>query len=59
MNITFITSLDLMTYEHYINQVMQMVERVRNKNFHRNLQLVKMLKEVHLTLHMGRKQINL
>ena len=31
MNITFITSLDLMTYEHYINHPMQMVERVPNK----------------------------
>ena len=28
MKITFITSLDLLTYEHFDNQPMQMVERV-------------------------------
>ena len=58
-NITFITSLDLMTYEHYFNQPIQMVERVLNKSFFKNLELVKMLKDVHLTLHMGRKQNSL
>ena len=31
MNITFRTWLHLLTYEHYINQPMQMVERVLNK----------------------------
>ena len=59
MNITFITSLDLMTYEQYINQPMQMVEIVLNKKFYENPELVKMLKDVHLTLHMGRKQFTL
>ena len=30
-NITFISSLNLMTYEHYINQPLQTVERILNK----------------------------
>ena len=57
MNITFITSLDLMTNENYINQPMQMVERVLNKKFYKNPELVKMVNDVHLTLYIGRKQI--
>ena len=31
MNISFISSLNLMTYEQYINQPMQMVTRIPNK----------------------------
>ena len=38
MNITFITSLDLMTYEHYINQPMQLVERVLRKILYKKSQ---------------------
>ena len=38
-----------MTYEHYINQPMQMVERIPIKKFHENPELVKMLKDVNLT----------
>ena len=59
MNITFITRPDLMTYEHYINQPMRMVERVLNKKLSKNPELVRMLKDMHLTLHMGRKQSTL
>ena len=59
MNITFITILHLMTNDHYINQPMQMVERVLNKKLYKNPELVKMLKDVNLTLLMGRKQITL
>ena len=59
MNITFITSLRLMTYERYFNQPMQMVERVLNKKLHKNPELVKMQKDAHLILYMGRKQITL
>ena len=59
MNITSITRLDLMTYEHYIIQPMQMVERVLNQKLIGNPELVKLLYNVHFTLHMGRKQITL
>ena len=46
-----------MTYEHYIIQPMQMVARVLKKKIHKNPELVRMLKDVDLTLHMGCKQI--
>ena len=59
MNITFTTSLDLMTYEHYIIQPMQMVEKVLKKKLYKNPELVKMLIDVHLVLHMGHEQITL
>ena len=53
------TSIDLRTFEHYINQPLQMVERVLNKQLYKNPELVKLLNDVHLTLYMGRKQITL
>ena len=42
-----------MTYEHYIDQPMQVVERVLNINLFIYPELVKMLEDVDLTLHMG------
>ena len=39
MNMTFISSLDLKTYEHYNNQPMQMVERILKKSFIKNQSL--------------------
>ena len=48
-----------MTYEHYNNQPMQIVERLLNKKLYKNPELVEMLNDVHLTLHMGYKQITL
>ena len=59
INITFIISLHLMTYEHYINQSMQIVERIPNEKLSKNPEIVKILKNAHLTLHIGRKQITL
>ena len=59
LKVIFLTSLDLMTHEHYINQPMKMVARVLNKEIYKNPELVEMLKDVHLTLHMGRNQITL
>ena len=59
MNIIFVTFLDLITYDHYINQSMQMVERVPNKKLYKKPQLVEMLKDVHFILLMGRKQTTL
>ena len=48
-----------MTNEHYIIQPMHMVERVLNKKLCKNPELVKMLRDVDLTLHKGLKQITL
>ena len=48
-----------MTYEQYINQPMQMVERVLHKKLYKNPELVEKLKDLHFTLHMGPKQITL
>ena len=36
MNITFTRSLDFMTYKHYIEQPMPMVERILNRSLYRN-----------------------
>ena len=57
MNIFFITSLDLMTYEHYKNQSMKMVQSALNKKLYKYPELVKMLNDGRLTLQMGCKQI--
>ena len=59
MNITFITSLHLMTYQHYNNKPMQMVERVLFENFYKKQEFEQFSKNVHHTSHMGRKQITL
>ena len=53
MNITFITRLDLMTYKHYIEQPMSMVERLINRNLYKNYDFIKTLDDIDLTLHMG------
>ena len=49
MNITSIPSLNLMTYEHYFMQPIQMIESVLNKKLYQNPELVKRLKDVNLT----------
>ena len=56
-NITFMTHLDLMTYEHYLQQPMSMLEKLRNKKLYKNPELVEMTKNLYLTLYMCRKQI--
>ena len=58
-NITFISILKLVTYEHYNIQPMQMVERIFNKKFYKNPQLVKKFKDVNLTSPYIRGAYNL
>ena len=53
MNITFKTRLDHMTYKHYFEQLMPMVERLINKRLFKNYELIKTLNDIDLTLHMG------
>ena len=53
MNITFRTSLGFMTYKHYIEQPMPMIERIFNKKLYKNDQPIKTLDDKDLTLHMG------
>ena len=43
MNITFITNYDHITYKHYLEQPMPMVERVVNKKLYKNYGLIKIL----------------
>ena len=50
MNITSIPNLNLTTFEHSFIQPMQMIERVLIKKLYKNPELVKMLKDVNLTL---------
>ena len=57
MSITFMTQLDPMTYEHHPQQPMSMLERLLNKKFYKNPELVEMTKDLYLTLYMCRKQI--
>ena len=45
MNITFLTNLSIMTYEHYLKQPMPMIERVVNKKIARNPELIKTLRK--------------
>ena len=56
MNITFETRLDLMTYEHYLQQPMYMLEGPLNKKLFKNAELVEMTKDLYPTLYMCRKQ---
>ena len=42
-----------MTYKHYIEQPMPMVEKFYNKNLYKNYELIKTLDDIDLTLHMG------
>ena len=50
--ITFKTSLDIMTYKHYIEQPMPMVERLVNRKLYKDYELLKTLVDIYLTLHM-------
>ena len=53
MNITFVTSLNHMTYKHYKEQPMHMVERLNNKILYKNYDLIKTLDGIDRTLHIG------
>ena len=44
MNITFVTSLNHMTYEHFIEQPMPMVEKLINEKLYKNYDLIKKLR---------------
>ena len=52
MNITFITNYDQITYNHYLEQPMPMVERLINKKLYKNYWLRKTLDGIDNTLHM-------
>ena len=52
-NITFITSLDFMTYKHHMKQPMPMLERRINRNLYRNKEPIETLDDIDLTVHMG------
>ena len=56
MIITFISSLDFMTYKQYMEQPMPMIERIINRRLNKNNELIKTLDDIDLTLHMGRYQ---
>ena len=49
-NIIFMRSLDLMTYEHYLQQPMFILERLLNKKLYKNPELVEMTEDFYLTL---------
>ena len=53
MNNTFITRLDQMTYKHFIEQRMPMIERSINRKLYKNYEPMKTLDDIDLTLHMG------
>ena len=53
MNITLKTRLDHMTYKHYLEQPMPMVERLIIKRLYKNYDFIKTLNDIDLTLHMG------
>ena len=42
-----------MTYKHYIEQPMPLVERLINRKLYTNYDLIKILDDIDLTLHMG------
>ena len=46
MNITFISDLRDMTYEHYLKQRKQMIEWVLNKKLHKNPELMKTFRNI-------------
>ena len=41
MNITFLTSLDFLTYKHCMEQPMPMVERILNRKLYKNNEPIK------------------
>ena len=51
-NITFITNYDHITYKHYLEQPMPMVERLINKKLYKNYGLIKTLDGIDDTLLM-------
>ena len=53
MNITFVTSLNHMTYKHYIEQPMPMVESLIYKKLYKKYDLMKTLDGIDRTLHKG------
>ena len=53
ININFITSLDFMTYKHYMAQPMPMVERIVNRRLYKKHEIIKTLDNIDLTSHMG------
>ena len=53
MNITFLTKLDHMTYKHFIEQPMPMVESLIDRKLYKNYELEKTLIDIDLTLDMG------
>ena len=53
MNITFKTRLDHMTYRHFLEQPIPMVERLIKKKSYKNYELIKTLDDIDRTLHMG------
>ena len=57
--ITFTTSFWKMAYERCLAQSKSTIEWILNKKIFKNVELVKRLEDVHLTLHMGREQITL
>ena len=56
MKIIFMARLDLMTYEHYLQQPMSMLKRLLFEKFYKNPELVEMTKDLYLILYMCRKQ---
>ena len=42
-----------MTYKHYMEPPMPMVERIVNRRLYKNNELIKTLDHIDLTLHMG------
>ena len=54
MNITFRTRLDHMTYKHYLEKPLPMVEKIFIKKLYKNYELIKKLNDIHLTLHMSK-----
>ena len=52
MNITFTTRLDHMTYCHFLENPIPMVERLNNRNLYKKYNLIKTLDDIDLLLHM-------
>ena len=53
MNITFTTCLRNMTYRHYLENPMPMVERLINRNLYKEHNFIKNLDGIVFILHMG------
>ena len=51
MNITFVTNYDQITYKHYLERPMPMVQRLINKKLSKNYGLIKTLDGIDGTLH--------